>query len=63
MLGDTIFFKSLFAFKHPICREAEYRELHNKVLYPSGFQTLLDNDISFNSSDNDQTCQGADFIL
>ena len=61
--GRYKFIDLLFAFKHPIYREVEYRELPNKVLYPPEIQVLLESNLSYSSSDKEQTCQGADFIL
>ena len=61
--GRYKFIDLFFAFKHPIYREVEYRELRNKVLYPPEIQVLLESNLSYSSSDKEQTCQGADFIL
>ena len=61
--GRYKFFYLFFAFKHPIYREVEYWELHNKVSYPPEIQVLLESNVSYSSSDKEQTCQGADFIL
>ena len=61
--GRYKFIDLFFLFKHPIYREVEYRELWNKVLYPPEIQVLLESNLSYSSSDKEQTCQGADFIL
>ena len=61
--GRYKFIDLFFAYKHPIYREVEYQELHNKVLYPPEIQVLLESNLSYSSPDKEQTCQGADFIL
>ena len=61
--GRYKFFDQFFAFKHLIYREVEHRELRNKVLYPPEIQVFLESNVSYSSSDKEQTCQGADFIL
>ena len=33
------------------------------MLYPPEIQVLLESNLSYSSSDKEQTCQGADFIL
>ena len=37
--------------------------MHNKVLYPPEIQVLLESNLSYSSSDKEQTWQGADFIF
>ena len=61
--GRYKFFDQFFAFKHLIYREVEYRELRNKVLCPPEIQVFLESNVSYSSSNKEQTCQSADFIL
>ena len=47
------FFDLFFAFKYPVYREVEYRELRNKVLCPLEIQVLLESNVSYSSSDKE----------
>ena len=52
-----------FAFKRPIYREVEYRELRNKILHPDSVKNLLDKNITLSTNETDSKCQGGDFML
>ena len=61
--GRYKFFDVFFGFKHPIYREVEYRELQNKVLNPQPIKEMLDNNVTFSTTESMSKCQGGDFIL
>ena len=57
-------FDDLFnAFKHPIYREVEYRDLKNRVLYDKEAKELRDKNMSFNTTTLMGKSQGGDFVL
>ena len=41
----------------------EYRELQNKVLYPQPIKEMLDNNVTFSTTESMSKCQGGDFVL
>ena len=57
------FFDLFYAFKHPIYREVEYRDLRNKVIYPNVVYKLLSENITFSFCNHQGKCQGGDFVL
>ena len=61
--GSYKFFDIFFGFKHPIYWEVEYRELWNKVLYPQSIKEMLDNNVTFSTTESMSKCQGGDFVL
>ena len=61
--GRYKFFDVFFGFKHPIYREVEYRELQNKGLNPQPIKEMLDNNVTFSTTESMSKCQGGDFIL
>ena len=63
MLADINFLTYFFGFKHPIYREVEYHELQNKVLYPQPIKEMLDNNVTFSTTESMSKCQGGDFVL
>ena len=54
--GRYKFFDLFYAFKHPIYREVEYRDLCNKVIHPNEVYNLLSENITFSSSNNPGKC-------
>ena len=53
----------LYAFKHPIYREVEYRDLKNRVLYDKEVKELRDKNMSFSTTTLMGKSQGGDFVL
>ena len=41
----------------------EYGELQNKILYPKPIKEMLDNNVTFSTTESMSKCQGADFVL
>ena len=52
-----------YAFKHPIYREVEYRDLKNRVLYDKEVKELRDKNMSFSTTTLMGKSQGGDFVL
>ena len=52
-----------YAFKHPIYREVEYRDLRNRVMYPPEIRKLRDDHSSFSTTSVPFKSQGGDFVL
>ena len=61
--GRYKFFDLFYAFNHPIYREAEYRELKNKVIYPEEIKNILNETITVSATDITGKCQEGDFNL
>ena len=61
--GRYTFFDVSFGFKYPIYREVEFRKLRNKVLYPQPIKEMLDNNVTFSTTESMSKCQGGDFVL
>ena len=54
--GRYKFFDAFFGFKHPIYREVEYRKLRNKLLYPQPIKEMLDNNVTFSTTESMRKC-------
>ena len=61
--GRLRFLDMFYAFNHPIYREVEYSDLRNKAIYPPKVKELCDNNISFTSSNVQNSHQDGDFKL
>ena len=54
--GRYKFFDAFFGFKHPIYREVEYRKLRNKLLCPQPIKEMLDNNVTFSTTESMRKC-------
>ena len=61
--GRLAFQNIFYGFKHPIYRELEYRDLKNKVIYPSAVKEQQKRNLSFSTNSAVSRNQGGDFQL
>ena len=61
--GRYKFMPLFYAFNHPIYQDIEYYDLQNMATYPKEIKELLDDNMSFSSSQLDHNHQGGDFVL
>ena len=61
--GRYKFLPMFYGFNHPIYQELEYHDLANQIQYTKELKELLDQNVSFTSSNLDYNHQGADFSL
>ena len=59
--GRYKFMPLFYAFNHPIYQDIEYYDLQNMATYPKETKELLDDNMSFSSSQLDHKHQGGDF--
>ena len=58
--GRYKFMPTFYAFNYPIYQDIEYYNLQNMATYPEEIKELLDDNMSFSSSQLDHNHQGDD---
>ena len=61
--GRYKFMPLFYVFNHPIYQDIEYYDLQNMATCPKEIKELLDDNMSFSSSQLDHNHQGGDFVL
>ena len=61
--GRFAFMDMFYGFPHPQYQEIEYRDLHNKAVYPEEVKEQREKNLSYSTYSDPERCQGGDFML